>query len=1056
MQVKKMDIHVKTDAFTATTFIEMEFYNPYDTELEGLYTFQLDPGQAIVSFQLDLFGNLRDGSIEEKWKARNAYNTIVGKRVDPALLEMNGYNYYNLRIYPVPARGSRRITMTIQQLLQIKGFWATYKLPLNIKDSIEQLNAQIKVTGSNGWPSVINGLLTTELFYQKDNTYSLSMAAKNRKADQPLSFAIPLSLKQPSLCIKTVNDDTWFALRMKPQAQKEYSIHPSKLVVFWDVSATSQTREIPKEIAFLKQYVMTNNISQLTVITFNQRIRDTAVFYTSGNFNSRWSEYLQSFKYEGATNFGALDLSSVNADAILIFSDGRNSYGKDLPVPGKVHVYCISSAIFADTAHIEKIIGKTGGRFIDLHKKNTDDAVIAAGKAENILLGLKVGDVMLDLNEKLSDLKSDTLLLTGKIPPGLQELSLLYGNNGNVKEKEIIKVSPGSSCNESPIERINMLSVFDQYVKPGIYWYNALEWGKQEKVVTQSTSYIVLEKIEDYIRYNILPPKELESKCDMNLFVQADEKRRKDFKKQNEFEILTAVANEYNYRIAAWDKDQPRIVLTEQKQEMIVEGETGDTKLAKDKATVSVSTGTGMGQKTGLPVAGFNQEQAMTEVVVTALGQQRQAKELGYSVSKVNAVDLIQAQPVNLQNGLTGKVSGLNVQTTNNGVFSDTRITLRGIRSLTGNNQPMLILDGVPIGLNYLSSINPRDILTVTILKGASATAIYGPDGVNGALLVQTRKGSRNSSSYFWSSYRLKDREDVDYLQDLKSTSKDNLDEMYGQLKKTYGFEAGFYFDVAQHFYNKGLKQQAMNILFSAADISSGNYEVQLAMGYILETWKEFGEAINVYKELLRRNSSDILSYRNLGLAYYQNGNYQEAIDIYYKGICKGLEYYINPAIKTMMLQEMNSIIEGHRTTLDLSAINQQLIRPLEYDLRVTLDCNTRALGNNMSIVEPGGKICKEDNKPGVTEGRITSTRSNYYYGAIMPEEYQVRDAKSGKYKIRVSYSDYNGYYYNIKVPTVIRVVSFKHSGKTNGTLEVENVIMDNQYGDVEIAEVYW
>lgn len=132
-----------------------------------------------------------------------------------------------------------------------------------------------------------------------------------------------------------------------------------------------------------------------------------------------------------------------------------------------------------------------------------------------------------------------------------------------------------------------------------------------------------------------------------------------------------------------------------------------------------------------------------TEVVVTSLGVSRQSKEIGYSTAKVKATELTQAKVVNLQNGLTGKVSGLNVQTVNNGVFADTRLTLRGIRSLTGNNQPMLILDGVPISLGYLNSINPNDITDVTILKSASSTAIYGPDGANGAIVVTTKRGSR-------------------------------------------------------------------------------------------------------------------------------------------------------------------------------------------------------------------------------------------------------------------------------------------------------------------------
>jgi TonB-linked SusC/RagA family outer membrane protein len=140
-------------------------------------------------------------------------------------------------------------------------------------------------------------------------------------------------------------------------------------------------------------------------------------------------------------------------------------------------------------------------------------------------------------------------------------------------------------------------------------------------------------------------------------------------------------------------------------------------------------------------------DENLQEVVVTALGVQRQAKELGYSTAKVKAQELTQAKVVNLQNGLTGKVSGLNIQTVNNGVFADTRITLRGIRSLTGNNQPMLVLDGVPISLSFLNSINPNDVQDVTILKSASATAIYGPEGVNGAILVTTKRGNRNRPS---------------------------------------------------------------------------------------------------------------------------------------------------------------------------------------------------------------------------------------------------------------------------------------------------------------------
>ncbi len=135
---------------------------------------------------------------------------------------------------------------------------------------------------------------------------------------------------------------------------------------------------------------------------------------------------------------------------------------------------------------------------------------------------------------------------------------------------------------------------------------------------------------------------------------------------------------------------------------------------------------------------------ALQEVVVTSLGIQRQKKEIGYSTAKVSNEELIQAAPVNVANGLQGKVSGLNITTLNSGVFEDVKINLRGIRSLTGNNNPLLLLDGVQTPLSYLSSINPQDIKDVNILKGAASAAIYGPDARNGVIVVTTKQGSSN------------------------------------------------------------------------------------------------------------------------------------------------------------------------------------------------------------------------------------------------------------------------------------------------------------------------
>lgn len=133
--------------------------------------------------------------------------------------------------------------------------------------------------------------------------------------------------------------------------------------------------------------------------------------------------------------------------------------------------------------------------------------------------------------------------------------------------------------------------------------------------------------------------------------------------------------------------------------------------------------------------------QQLSEVVVTGLGWQAETRTLGYSVSQVKNESLNQAKALNAFTGLSGKVAGLQIRTTSNGLNPQTRVTLRGNRSLTGNNQALVVLDGIILPAGVLNSINNNDIENITVLKGASAAAIYGSDAANGVLLVTLKKG---------------------------------------------------------------------------------------------------------------------------------------------------------------------------------------------------------------------------------------------------------------------------------------------------------------------------
>ncbi|MFR3425775.1 MAG: SusC/RagA family TonB-linked outer membrane protein [Phocaeicola coprocola] len=153
--------------------------------------------------------------------------------------------------------------------------------------------------------------------------------------------------------------------------------------------------------------------------------------------------------------------------------------------------------------------------------------------------------------------------------------------------------------------------------------------------------------------------------------------------------------------------------------------------------------------------------EVLQEVVVTALGIKREKKALGYAMQEVKGESLVEARETNLANALSGKISGVQIIRSSNGPGGSSKIQLRGANSVTGSNQPLIVVDGVPMDNftgatnndidnpsmdmgNGLSDINPEDIESMSVLKGASAAALYGSRAGNGVILITTKKGKEN------------------------------------------------------------------------------------------------------------------------------------------------------------------------------------------------------------------------------------------------------------------------------------------------------------------------
>lgn len=149
------------------------------------------------------------------------------------------------------------------------------------------------------------------------------------------------------------------------------------------------------------------------------------------------------------------------------------------------------------------------------------------------------------------------------------------------------------------------------------------------------------------------------------------------------------------------------------------------------------------------------------ETVVTALGIARSEKSLGYAVAKVDGSEVARVGDVNIINSLAGRAAGVQVIGSSGNLGGSSRITIRGIKSINGNNQPLFVVDGVPMDNsnfttadqargggaydygNAIQDLNPDDIQDINVLKGQAAAALYGSRGANGVIMVTTKKGSK-------------------------------------------------------------------------------------------------------------------------------------------------------------------------------------------------------------------------------------------------------------------------------------------------------------------------
>ena len=172
-----------------------------------------------------------------------------------------------------------------------------------------------------------------------------------------------------------------------------------------------------------------------------------------------------------------------------------------------------------------------------------------------------------------------------------------------------------------------------------------------------------------------------------------------------------------------------------------------------------------VGSATTLDVVLAASASSLDEIIVTAFGISQEKKSLGYAAQSIDAEAITATKQPNIVNALQGQVAGVQVTNSGGAPGQSARIIIRGINSLdpSADNQPLFVVDGVPVDnstvestgtprgmTNRIADINPNDIETMSVLKGAAATALYGVRAANGAVIITTKKGKAGEAQIQW------------------------------------------------------------------------------------------------------------------------------------------------------------------------------------------------------------------------------------------------------------------------------------------------------------------
>ena len=827
LSLTKVITDVRIHGHAAETKTTMTFTNPHPRVLEGDLYFPLPQGSTVSGYSLDIKGVMVDGVAVEKVRARQVFESIVRQGIDPGLVEWTKGNNFKTRVFPIPAGGSR--TISVSYITETDGE-AAYRLPLNYKTKIKDFSLRIEVVRPPDKPKITGG--PGRLVFAKGGEgFVAETHLKNVAPADDLTVALPPADDTAVLVERGPDGDVYFAIQDSPPIPEYKSARtmPRHVVIYWDASgsrgATDHKREIELMKRCLDSFLPNDRKSKgftVDLVLFRNAAAEPKRFRWA---NLNWADQktdrfglvkaLNAVEYDGGTQMASITPwpDAAEPDFYLLFTDGLSNFGREDPTGLKAPVYAFSDSARANHSFLEALAMKTGGRYFNLKRTKDDDVINSVGRSAFSFLSATAGEAgASEMYPSLPQPVTGRFMLAGKLTGRAKSarVTLGYGRAGKADVTRPIDIDGRNAPAGTLLRRLwAQKKLADLLVAPEANREAILHLGKDHGLVTPYTSLIVLDSLEQYVEHRIAPPKSLAKMRQEYMrridTVEAQTKAKRTAK-------IKTVLGMWQARVAWWKKEfkYPK-----------------DFKYAPPKAA--------KGQNV------FRLD-GVVDAARAVTGGERDT--WGGRPSRRPATGAAPPPPRPPAGG--GRIGGGGLIGGQNGAARD------GGR---GGGGGMIGGDGT-----VAESVNVNAVAGL-IIRDYERPLGEGSDNANlNHIGRPSRRGRPGIAIKPWDPK-------TPYLTALKMAKPQAVWGVYMTNRAKYGTSPAFFLDCADFFHRKDNIDRALQVLSNIAELELENAAMLRVLGQRLVQTRRFDLAVLTFEQVMRLRGDEPQSYRDLALA---------------------------------------------------------------------------------------------------------------------------------------------------------------------------------------------